>query len=115
MSVYVPTTPNPTSGYFIIVPRSRVRDLDMTVDEALKYVISMGVVAPRGSGVRRRAAPRAVPCPRARRYGTSRPKLTGSRRAPFAVALARPAGRGAGGPPPRIPPAIQDKRTGDLP
>ncbi|MFO1399223.1 MAG: DUF502 domain-containing protein [Burkholderiales bacterium] len=49
VSVYVPTTPNPTSGYFVIVPRSRVRDLDMTVDEALKYVISMGVVAPRGS------------------------------------------------------------------
>ncbi len=51
VSVYVPTTPNPTSGYFVIVPRSRVRDLDMTVDEALKYVISMGVVAPRGSTV----------------------------------------------------------------
>jgi len=47
VSVYVPTTPNPTSGYFIIVPRSKVRDLDMTVDEALKYIISMGVVAPR--------------------------------------------------------------------
>ena len=47
VSVYVPTTPNPTSGYFIIVPKSRVRDLDMTVDEALKYVISMGVVVPR--------------------------------------------------------------------
>ena len=47
VSVYVPTTPNPTSGYFVIVPRSRVRDLDMTVDEALKYVISMGVVSPR--------------------------------------------------------------------
>ena len=45
VSVYVPTTPNPTSGYFIIVPKSRVRELDMTVDEALKYVISMGVVA----------------------------------------------------------------------
>ena len=47
LSVYVPTTPNPTSGYFIIVPKSKVRELDMTVDEALKYVISMGVVAPR--------------------------------------------------------------------
>ncbi len=46
LSVYVPTTPNPTSGYFIIVPKARVRELDMTVDEALKYVISMGVVAP---------------------------------------------------------------------
>ena len=51
LSVYVPTTPNPTSGYFIIVPRSRVHDLDMTVDEALKYVISMGVVAPRAHGL----------------------------------------------------------------
>src|SRR5512134_3845611 len=48
VSVYVPTTPNPTSGYFIMVPRSRVRELDMTVDEALKYVVSMGVVVPRG-------------------------------------------------------------------
>ncbi len=47
VSVYVPTTPNPTSGYFIMVPRSRVRELDMTVDEALKYVVSMGVVVPR--------------------------------------------------------------------
>ncbi|MEO8508793.1 MAG: DUF502 domain-containing protein, partial [Betaproteobacteria bacterium] len=51
VSVYVPTTPNPTSGYFIIVPRSRVREIDMTVDEALKYVISMGVVAPRGATI----------------------------------------------------------------
>ncbi|HVF62722.1 MAG TPA: DUF502 domain-containing protein [Casimicrobiaceae bacterium] len=51
VSVYVPTTPNPTSGYFVIVPRSRVRDLDMTVEEALKYVVSMGVVMPRGSSV----------------------------------------------------------------
>ena len=49
VSVYVPTTPNPTGGYFIIVPKSRVRELDMTVDDALKYVISMGVVAPRAS------------------------------------------------------------------
>jgi len=56
VSVYVPTTPNPTSGYFIIVPRSRVRDLDMSVEEALKYVVSMGVVMPRGSPVPPRAA-----------------------------------------------------------
>ena len=59
VSVYVPTTPNPTSGYFIIVPRSRVRDLDMSVEEALKYVVSMGVVMPRGSTVPPRA-PRGV-------------------------------------------------------
>jgi len=51
VSVYVPTTPNPTSGYFIMVPRTRVRELDMSVDEALKYIVSMGVVAPRGGGV----------------------------------------------------------------
>ena len=47
VSVYVPTTPNPTSGFFLMLPRSRVHELDMTVDEALKYIISMGVVAPK--------------------------------------------------------------------
>lgn len=46
LSVYVPTTPNPTSGYFIIVPKKDTRELDMSVDEALKYIISMGVVTP---------------------------------------------------------------------
>lgn len=46
ISVYVPTTPNPTSGFFLIVPRADVVELAMSVDEALKYVISMGVVAP---------------------------------------------------------------------
>lgn len=46
LSVYVPTTPNPTSGFFLMVPRSDVVVLQMSVDEALKYVISMGVVAP---------------------------------------------------------------------
>ncbi|WOB07257.1 DUF502 domain-containing protein [Piscinibacter gummiphilus] len=46
LSVYVPTTPNPTSGFFLMVPRSDVIVLGMSVDEALKYVISMGVVAP---------------------------------------------------------------------
>jgi uncharacterized membrane protein len=46
LSVYVPTTPNPTSGFFLMLPRSDVIALSMSVDEALKYVISMGVVAP---------------------------------------------------------------------
>jgi uncharacterized membrane protein len=46
VSVYVPTTPNPTGGYFVIVPRASVIELDMSVDQALKYVISMGVVPP---------------------------------------------------------------------
>lgn len=46
VSVYVPTTPNPTSGFFLMMPAKDVVELDMTVDEALKYIISMGVVAP---------------------------------------------------------------------
>ena len=46
LSVYVPTTPNPTGGYFLMLPRADVVELDMSVDEALKYIISMGVVAP---------------------------------------------------------------------
>ena len=50
VSVYVPTTPNPTGGYFIMVARKDVIELDMSVDEALKYIISMGVVAPGQSG-----------------------------------------------------------------
>jgi uncharacterized membrane protein len=50
VSVYVPTTPNPTSGFFLMMPRSEVVELDMSVDDALKYVISMGVVPPRANG-----------------------------------------------------------------
>jgi len=46
IAVYVPTTPNPTGGYFVIVPRKDVIELEMTVDQALKYIISMGVVPP---------------------------------------------------------------------
>ena len=44
--MYVPTTPNPTSGFFLMLPKRDVIELDMAVDEALKYIISMGVVAP---------------------------------------------------------------------
>lgn len=46
VSVYVPTTPNPTSGFFLMMPKAEVVELDMSVDEALKYIISMGVVSP---------------------------------------------------------------------
>lgn len=46
VSVYVPTTPNPTSGFFLMMPRAEVIELDMDVNEALTYVISMGVVPP---------------------------------------------------------------------
>jgi uncharacterized membrane protein len=46
VSVYVPTTPNPTSGFFLMLAKKDVVELDMTVDAALKYIVSMGVVAP---------------------------------------------------------------------
>jgi uncharacterized membrane protein len=45
-TVYVPTSPNPTSGYVLMVPIERIVDLDVSVDEALKFVVSMGVVSP---------------------------------------------------------------------
>ena len=48
VSVYVPTTPNPTGGYFVVMARKDVIELDMSVDEALKYIISMGVAPPNG-------------------------------------------------------------------
>jgi uncharacterized membrane protein len=57
VSVYVPTTPNPTSGFFLMLPKNDVVELDMSVDEALKYIISMGVVAP---PPKQRAASRAA-------------------------------------------------------
>ncbi|MEO8020677.1 DUF502 domain-containing protein [Polaromonas sp.] len=50
LSVYVPTTPNPTGGYFVMLPKADCIELKMSVDEALTYVISMGVVVP-GSAV----------------------------------------------------------------
>ncbi len=46
VSVFIPTTPNPTSGYMIIVPKADTMELNVSVDEALKYVISMGVAGP---------------------------------------------------------------------
>ena len=63
VSIYVPTTPNPTGGYFVMVPRASVIELDMTVDEALKYVISMGVAVPAGPPRRSNIAPAALPQP----------------------------------------------------
>jgi len=66
VSIYVPTTPNPTGGYFVMVPRDAVIELDITVDDALKYIISMGVAVPDGSNRRSGLiAPTAVTPPRA--------------------------------------------------
>lgn len=61
ISLYVPTTPNPTSGFFLMVPRADVHPLAMTVDEALKYIISMGVVAPPPALSPVTTAPSALP------------------------------------------------------
>ena len=60
VSVYVPTTPNPTSGFFLMMPRADVQPLRMSVDAALKYVISMGVVVP---GAPAPALPPVAPAP----------------------------------------------------
>jgi len=46
VSVYVPTTPNPTSGYFVLMRKSDCIELEMGIDAALRYIVSMGVVAP---------------------------------------------------------------------
>lgn len=59
VSVYVPTTPNPTSGFFLMMPKSDVIELDMSVDAALKYIISMGVVTP-GNGKKHPGQSQAV-------------------------------------------------------
>lgn len=64
VSVYVPTTPNPTSGFFLMMKRSDVVELDMSVDAALKYIVSMGVVAP--AEVVAVTAPVPVPVPAAK-------------------------------------------------
>ena len=54
LSIYVPTAPNPTSGYFMMMRKSDCIELAMTVDEALTYVISMGVVVPGSANARSR-------------------------------------------------------------
>lgn len=46
VNIYIPTTPNPTSGYLMFVPRRDIVILDMTIEEAIKFVISGGIVAP---------------------------------------------------------------------
>ena len=60
ISVYVPTTPNPTAGFFLMMPRADAIELDMSVDTALKYIVSMGVVAP-GQVVLAGSASKGIP------------------------------------------------------
>ena len=60
VSVYVPTTPNPTSGFFLMMPRADAIELDLSVDAALKYIVSMGVVAP-GQAALASSASKVIP------------------------------------------------------
>lgn len=46
LSIFIPTTPNPTSGFLMMVPKDEVRELSMTIDEALKFIISLGMMQP---------------------------------------------------------------------
>jgi len=46
ISIFIPTTPNPTSGFLMMVPKKDVRELKMTIDEALRFIISLGVMQP---------------------------------------------------------------------
>jgi uncharacterized membrane protein len=69
VSVFVPTTPNITAGFFLIVPESDTIELQMSVDQALKYIISMGVAEPPRPGTRPESAgsgtdPNPVPSPK---------------------------------------------------
>ncbi|WP_017925821.1 DUF502 domain-containing protein [Thioalkalivibrio sp. HL-Eb18] len=64
ITVFVPTTPNPTSGFVLLVPREEAIELDMTVEDGLKFVMSMGVVTPLSS-------PTEAPAPVAREQGKS--------------------------------------------
>ncbi|WP_019623695.1 DUF502 domain-containing protein [Thioalkalivibrio thiocyanoxidans] len=64
ITVFVPTTPNPTSGFVLLVPREEAVELDMTVEDGLKFVMSMGVVTPLSS-------PSEAPAPVAREQGKS--------------------------------------------
>jgi uncharacterized membrane protein len=52
VNIYVPTTPNPTSGFFLMVAKTEIIELEMSVDVALKHIVSMGVVAPGGGPVK---------------------------------------------------------------
>jgi len=46
VAVFIPTTPNPTSGFLIFVPEEKVTKLDMSVAEGIKYIVSLGSIAP---------------------------------------------------------------------
>jgi uncharacterized membrane protein len=53
VSVFIPTTPNPTSGFLVLVPADKVTKLDMSVSEGVKYIVSLGAIAPELPGVKK--------------------------------------------------------------
>jgi uncharacterized membrane protein len=61
VACFVPSTPNPTTGYIIMVPKRDVIELDMTVEEAIKFVMSLGVVVPRWTKDQTRELPLKMP------------------------------------------------------
>jgi uncharacterized membrane protein len=60
VTVYVPTAPNPTSGYVLFVAEAELRDADITVDDALKFHVSLGVVTPGGTVARPAVEPKPL-------------------------------------------------------
>ncbi|MBM3342963.1 MAG: DUF502 domain-containing protein [Betaproteobacteria bacterium] len=65
VAVFIPTTPSPVNGFYFFVKKSEAIELDMTIDEALKYIISMGVVTSDAAKGRKVAGPRMPPLPQA--------------------------------------------------
>jgi uncharacterized membrane protein len=65
INCFVPTTPNPTSGFYLLVPETEILDVDLTVEEAFKLVMSAGLVAPEASAPEAAAAapPAGIPAP----------------------------------------------------
>jgi uncharacterized membrane protein len=59
LCVFIPTTPNPTSGFIVLVPRSKIIELEMSVDSALKMIVTLGVVVPSNTGTYATIAPPA--------------------------------------------------------
>ena len=60
-SIYLPTTPNPTSGFNLLIPQREIIELDMSVEDGFKFIISMGVIVPEGEI--KRLLPAAAPAP----------------------------------------------------
>jgi len=60
VNVFVPTTPNPTSGYLLFVPKKELKYLDMTVEEGVKLVVSAGIITPSDRGAKKPATKKAA-------------------------------------------------------